>query len=195
MRLFTKPYSGESVGDIGTSISHLKEIEDLQVLRSIISKNDIPLLYNRKWTEVGGEYFKRLVQGEDIPVFKSVWAKDDYFTYGNYKDLKQLKIHTYSIDPIDDFRFLIEIFIEDLIADTHLMAYVGHALEILSKETIWEKDLRNGLYVSIVPGMDNVPIIVAKQDNNGDTYIASPIRLGHLEESTNVREHYGFIRS
>ncbi len=47
----------------------------------------------------------------------------------------------------------------------------------------WEGDVRDGPYVTVIPTDDSYDpqyIVAFKQDNNGETFVASPIPLEHL---------------
>lgn len=47
----------------------------------------------------------------------------------------------------------------------------------------WEGDFRNGPHVFLLPGDGSmIPAIIWKQDNNGTTFVASPIKLLWLDE-------------
>lgn len=47
----------------------------------------------------------------------------------------------------------------------------------------WEGDLRQGPFFFVVPVITGMAIgIIYKQDNNGDTFVASPVALPHLAE-------------
>jgi hypothetical protein len=56
----------------------------------------------------------------------------------------------------------------------------------LAHKVGWEGDIREGPFVAGLPPQGPEPlsdiIIAWKQDNNGDTFIASPIRLSWLED-------------
>lgn len=55
----------------------------------------------------------------------------------------------------------------------------------------WEGDVREGPYVVVIPTDDSYDpkyIVALKQDNNGETFLASPIPLEHLNyEKREVR--------
>jgi hypothetical protein len=56
----------------------------------------------------------------------------------------------------------------------------------LAKECGWEGDIREGPFVAALPspgGIDALYVLAWKQDNNGDTMIASPVPLPWLEAS------------
>ncbi len=59
-----------------------------------------------------------------------------------------------------------------------------HALQI-ARKVGWEGDIREGPFIAGLPtdkgGEDGKVMIAWKQDNNGDTFIVSPIRLKWLE--------------
>jgi hypothetical protein len=49
----------------------------------------------------------------------------------------------------------------------------------------WEGDIREGPYVAGLPYEERDIIVAWKQDNNGQTFIASPVELPWLEKETN----------
>jgi hypothetical protein len=55
----------------------------------------------------------------------------------------------------------------------------------LAKEVGWEGDIREGPFIAGIPTHETADdghfIIAWKQDNNGDTFVASPYRLPWLE--------------
>lgn len=61
----------------------------------------------------------------------------------------------------------------------------------LASDVGWEGDIRagEGPFVSVLPSGDGgamPPVVIAwKQDNNGTTFVASPIRLPWLEDGGN----------
>ena len=73
--------------------------------------------------------------------------------------------------------------------DAHQSADWGElwtSVQKLALQMGWEGDVRDGPYVTVLPRepLDYWPghvIIAWKQDNNGDTFLASPIHLPWLE--------------
>jgi hypothetical protein len=59
----------------------------------------------------------------------------------------------------------------------------------LAAKVGWEGDMRDGPYVAGLPkpasGRDGQVMVAWKQDNNGDTFIVSPLRLPWLENDDN----------
>lgn len=55
----------------------------------------------------------------------------------------------------------------------------------LARDCDWEEDIINGPFISAVPDAtahENLILIAWKQGNNGDTFVASPVRLEWLEK-------------
>lgn len=52
----------------------------------------------------------------------------------------------------------------------------------LAKVAGWEGDMREGPYITVLPNNDNTVacVIAWKQDNNGETFVASPYQLPWL---------------
>jgi hypothetical protein len=60
--------------------------------------------------------------------------------------------------------------------------FVDRALEA-AEAVGWEGDFREGPKVSVLPAAFEVGIaLVWKQDNNGETFVVSPLELQYLEE-------------
>jgi hypothetical protein len=186
MRLFIKPYSNDQIGDNGTSFQDYREIEDLQILRSIKKNEEITLYFDRAWTVIGRKYYLSLIAGKPLPLFKKIWNKDDYLTFNGFDEPEKTSLIVYSVDPIDDFRFYIEYFVEDALEDDHMFRYIYHALTFLNRKTPWEKDFRKGLFLSIIPTIETTPVLIVKQDNDGTTFIISPIEVEYLNSLSNI---------
>jgi len=53
----------------------------------------------------------------------------------------------------------------------------------MGKLKYWEGDIKDGIYVFAIPGDVETRIgFVWKQDNNGQTFVISPVELPHLKE-------------
>lgn len=105
-------------------------------------------------------------------------------------------------EPIDDFSGCIPFraYVENVLSDRSDFCEVGSELQsrfILLSEIYaniaeamngtagWEGDVRgDDLYVFALPGHSGSTLIgyVWKQDNNGSTFVASPVRLQWLDE-------------
>jgi hypothetical protein len=81
--------------------------------------------------------------------------------------------------------------LDDADADSHLAADwkpLWATAKKMAKFLGWEGDIREGPYVTVLP---NAPgefapggiIIAWKQDNNGETFLASPRRLAWIEQA------------
>jgi hypothetical protein len=198
MRVLTKPYGSTYIGSKGTPIAEYDEVVDLKVLCDIKEKSELPLLISRNWTETIKGYYKDLLEGyRSFPLIKSPFEEDDYVSP------LDTKLYIYELDPIDDFRFYIQIFIEDLIQDKYLLNYTSIALKELVKHSKWEKDFRDSLYLIPVPEKETTPILIIKQDNNGTTFMVFPEQKfndgneqksnygNNLLTTTYIRNNYG----
>jgi hypothetical protein len=61
--------------------------------------------------------------------------------------------------------------------------------QALARRLGWEGDCREGPYVTVIPGNGGGPcpfIIAWKQDNNGTTFVASPVALPWLDADDNI---------
>lgn len=161
----------DSIGDIKTKIFSINFIDDLKELNLIRDFNDLGLLIGRDWTPEGKE------------LYKSILSKEIKFPFfNNYKSYRiRSNFYFYELEPIDNFSYYIEIGVEDLLNNQDLFDYVIYLLPILYNRTNWEGDLRNGFYMCITPGYEGIPILIAKQDNDGTTFLASQFRVGWLE--------------
>ena len=69
-----------------------------------------------------------------------------------------------------------------------IAASVIRAIRDIARVTGWEGDIRGGPYVAPVPGPDYEPergwFVALKQDNNGTTYLWSPVALPWLAGRT-----------
>ena len=185
MRLFTKSYDkSEYVGDCGKSFTDYREFLDLEQLLKIEKEDDIALHMRHEWTDMGSHYLRSMMEGVlKPPLFKSIYEEDDIKPL----DPRSINFSIYLIEPIDDFRFYIEIFWEDLFNDEDLCKYVIQGMKKLREKKEWEGDLRNGLYISIIPTEEMRPVLIVKQDNNGDTFLVSPVRIGQLDQYNLLR--------
>jgi hypothetical protein len=69
-----------------------------------------------------------------------------------------------------------------LLRDSYIS--VSNGAYALARLVHWEGDIREGPFVSMLPFPGNnwsAPIIAWKQDNNGTTFIASPVSLPWVE--------------
>lgn len=174
----------ESIGKIETKISGIKLINDLKVLDSIKSYNDLGLLISRNWSPEGENIYKKILAGEmAFPFFKE--AEPITIVTGLY---------LYELTPIDNFSYYIKIGIEDILKDQDLFNYVIFALPILFNKISWEGDFRDSLYICITPGLEKIPILVVKQDNNGTTFLISQVKLEWLEEEIVHDKKFPFYR-
>lgn len=110
--------------------------------------------------------------------------------------------------PIDDFSGCVPFrsYVEDVLSYRSAFCEVGRELQsrfitlaeiyteiaeamdgFIGKKSIWEGDVRgDDLYVFALPGHSGSTMIgyLWKQDNNGSTFVASPVRLQWLDEYT-----------
>jgi hypothetical protein len=55
----------------------------------------------------------------------------------------------------------------------------------------WDGDVRDHMHVFFVPGDNKMhAAIIWKQENNGDTFVVSPIPLPHLQELCSSFDHF-----
>jgi hypothetical protein len=105
-----------------------------------------------------------------------------------------MKLHYYCVDPIDFWigaltgKQLLETIWKGNPSDWHNISCVCKKIDDLeanAKEAFrsmgWEGDVREGPFYFALPGHNEMLIgYIIKQDNNGDTYIASPVPLPYL---------------
>lgn len=77
--------------------------------------------------------------------------------------------------------------LENLTMRIHVLEVVQKAMvTIVNSESSWEGDVRgNEIYIFSLPDPDNCDVlrgVIWKQDNNGTTFICSPVKLPWLEE-------------
>ena len=103
-------------------------------------------------------------------------------------------MYIYSIDPIDfwpgwykeaDYLKSVDD-VDDLVGNTFVEEYQALKKRALAKalDAGWEGDIREGPFVAGLPssGGDVRVMIAWKQDNNGTTFIASPVELPQLKQ-------------
>lgn len=104
------------------------------------------------------------------------------------------KLFVYALSPIDfwpgwmkeaDYLASVKNY-DDLVGDSFVDDYTILRREALdeAKRVGWEGDIREGPFVSGLPSdLGEIRVMMAwKQDNNGTTWIASPVELAHLKE-------------
>lgn len=75
--------------------------------------------------------------------------------------------------------------------DADRAMWAMRALFALEDSGRWEGDLREGPYIGVLPDPENVstaPYLVAKQDNNGTTFVICDKPLGFLDADPAVVE-------
>ena len=107
-----------------------------------------------------------------------------------------MKLYCYHVAPIDHWtgaltaEQLLSTFVKDFDGDWHAvsafcseMAQLEDRAQENFKKIGWEGDLRDGPYYFSVPGDSQMAIgYVIKQDNNGSTFVASPVPLPSLDD-------------
>ena len=109
-----------------------------------------------------------------------------------------MKLFVYGMEPLDcwdgwtlatDYKFAPSVYFPDLSCGHWLTKKEFDAVyseaQILAKMEGWDGEVRDGPYISGIPAFpgDGCPqfLIGWKQDNNGTTFVASPIPLKWLE--------------
>ena len=89
--------------------------------------------------------------------------------------------YIYELPPTDWFEcFICE---EDLDIDSsEIKKIIAKAKFLFARYTLWQGD--GQCYVSSIPSEDSFPLtfVTIKQDDNGTTFLMSPIRLEYLSE-------------
>lgn len=157
-----------------THIDGFKMVDDLYTLSGLV-KLDLPLEINRDWHPKIKEMYNRRISGEQVPEIPARISRSIY----------DLDFYVYEVPPIDDWSGYNLLFLEDLICDTKWLNLIHHSFKILRFSSNWEEDVREGPFISMLPG-NEIPfahwVVLVKQDNNGNTYIVSRYSLDYLND-------------
>jgi hypothetical protein len=169
MQYIQTPWANTYLGEEGTPISDFNEIIQFPKIISM-PEIELPLLVVDPTLSVGLKHIvsKRL-SGE------IVYNPEGYL---DYQQIGPWDLYTYECNPQDDWANWGRLFLEDLF-NTHYFKAVNNAVRAVKERHNWEGDLRDTIYISSVPTGDceGGLIVALKQDNNGDTYFASPVEL------------------
>lgn len=154
-----------------TPIDGFKMVEDMHYLYGL-SERELPLELNRDWHPDIHKLYKKALLGE---LFLGRNPSTEYTT----------NFFIYQRDPIDDWEGYFQIFLEDMVHEKKWRNFIYHTFKILNENSNWEKDIRSGPYISMLPGYE-MPfshwVVLLKQENNGDTFIVSRYRLDYLHK-------------
>jgi len=156
------------------------EIKGFQMVEDIhhlceLKKIQLPLEINRAWHPKVLEIYKKIVSGEiELP------EKN-----GSLDFMEDSQFFIYERDPIDDWRGYFKVHLDSIFYNPKWRNLIYHSLNILKLNSIWEEDIREGPYVSLLPGREldlSDWVVLLKQDNNGTTFVVSNYRLEYLDE-------------
>lgn len=166
--------STNELNQMGTLIDGYKMVDDLHLLHSI-DKKDLPLHINYSWHPKVKERYEIYLSGE------RELKKEDMVDRRPFNT----EYFIYERDPIDFWEGYYLIFLEDLIMQKRWLNLIHHAMTLLDRHSSWEKDVRIGPFIAMLPGDEEMCahwVVLIKQDNNGTTYVVSRYPLEHLNE-------------
>lgn len=174
MILYNDDFTTDKLSQMGTLIDGYKMVDDLHLLHSI-NKKDLPLHINYDWhpkiREGYQDYLSDVIRLKEEKMVDRRPFNTDYFIYER--------------DPIDFWGGYHLVFLEDLILQKKWLNLIHHAMSLLDRHSSWEKDVRMGPFIAMLPG-DEIEfarwVVLVKQNNNGTTYIVSRYPLEHLNE-------------
>ena len=158
-----------------TKIDGLQMVEDLYELFCMTTR-ELPRHINRDWhPEIKKIYAKMLAGEEDVGSYRML----DYYPEGR-------EHYIYELSPIDDWTGYTRIYLEDIRSSNDHMSLLRNVFAALLKYTNWERDIREGPFIAMIPGTNGYACSYAvflKQDNNGTTYAVLPQKLDRIQES------------
>lgn len=140
-----------------------------------LKKRELPLEINHDWHPAVGDVYKKIISGDvELP---------EHGQTAGVPDGTQFFI--YERDPIDDWQGYRIISMGDIFHYPKWRYLIFHSLNILKLHSYWEGDIREGPFVSMLPGEEwdfAHWVVLLKQDNNGTTFVVSNYKLEYLDE-------------
>jgi hypothetical protein len=172
--LYNDNFNTNEIRQIATLIDGYKMVDDLHLLHSI-EKKDLSLHINYDWHPKIKERYEIYLSGDRELKKENMVARIPFNT----------EYFIYERDPIDFWEGYYLIFLEDLIMQKKWLNLIHHAMSLLNLYSSWEKDVRIGPFIAMLPGNEMEFahwVVLLKQDNDGTTYIVSRYPLEHLNE-------------
>jgi hypothetical protein len=179
MQYIQNPWANTYMGEAGTPISDFNDVIRLpQILMT--PETELPLLIvDTTLSEGLRRIASKRLSGEIIINSGSGW---EYARSGPWN------LYTYECNPQDDWANWGKLFLEDLFGfgpgfcgtfNLNYFMAVNAAMRAVKERHNWDGDIRDTVYISAVPSGDSEGglIVALKQDNNGETYFASPVEL------------------